>query len=130
MNKFTKVSIGITAAVNTFLANTAQIFAADEALPRINIPGDFFFEDPSELLSRLLRSIMIIAGVLVFAYLIWGGIEWITSGGDSSKTEAARDKIMAAVVGLIILASTYAIFQLMLTLLGVEGYAELFRNVN
>ncbi len=57
----------------------------------------------------VLTLVMVIAILLVLLYLVLGGIEWITSGGEKGKTEAARNKITAAVIGIIILASAYAL---------------------
>ncbi len=129
MNKLTKVSIGISTALGTALSTVGQVFAQSEPGEiGVEVPEDFFFQDAGALLSTLLRTVMIIAGLLVFAYLVWGGIEWITSGGDSSKTEAARNKITAAIVGLIILAAAYALFQLLLNLLGVSGFGQIFNG--
>lgn len=73
------------------------------------------------LISAVLNIVMVIALLLVFLYLILGGIQWITSGGDKGKTEEARNKITAAVVGIIILAAAYALVQFVAWILGFEG---------
>jgi len=73
-----------------------------------------------ELINSLLTAIMAIAGLLILFYLVWGGIEWITSGGDKSKTESARNKITQAVIGIIILSSSVAIFYAVMQFLGVS----------
>jgi len=57
---------------------------------------------------------------LVFAFLIWGAIEWITSAGDKGKMESARNKISNAIVGLVILAAVTAIFLVLQQFLGIE----------
>lgn len=81
------------------------------------------------LLQGVLSFILVIAALLVFFYLILGGIEWITSGGDKGKTEAARNKITAAIIGLIILAASYAILTLALNFLGFSGgLNEVFKS--
>lgn len=72
------------------------------------------------LLSSIMSGVMVIAALLVLVYLIWGAIEWITSGGDSGKTQKAREKITQAVIGLIVLAATTAIFMLLQRFLGIE----------
>jgi hypothetical protein len=77
-----------------------------------------FATNISSVIEGVLSFVMVIAALLVFLYLIWGGIEWITSGGDKGKTESARNKITAAVIGLVVLAASYAILQLMLAFLG------------
>jgi len=79
--------------------------------------GAGFFSNIDSLIVGALNFIMAIGALLVFVYLIWGGIDWITSGGDKGKTENARNKITAAIIGLIILAAAYAILSLVLAFL-------------
>jgi amino acid transporter len=91
-------------------------------------PG--FATDVGTLINSTLQFVMVIAALLVFMYLIWGGIEWITSGGDKTKTESARNKITAAVIGLIVVAASFAILQLVLTFLGVGDLNTLLGTVD
>ena len=39
----------------------------------------------SPVISGILRIIMIVAALICFIYLIWGGIEWMTSGGEKAN---------------------------------------------
>jgi len=87
--------------------------AADAGLPGAG-------SSMGELISNLLGAIMIIAALMVLLYLVWGAIGWITSGGDTAKVTKARDKMTQAVIGLIVLASSVAIFTLVQSFLGVE----------
>ncbi|MDA1079877.1 MAG: hypothetical protein O2840_04295 [bacterium] len=81
------------------------------------------------LISSVLTFVMLIAALLILMYLIWGGIQWISSGGDKGKTEEARNKITSAVIGLIILAAAWAVFLIVLKFLGFESYTKLFENI-
>ena len=56
-------------------------------------------------------------------------MEWITSGGDKGKTESARNKITAAIIGLIVLASSWAVLMLILGFLGTD-LNQLFESIN
>jgi len=93
-------------------------------LEMINPPKGFATEIGAYI-NRLLKFVMAIATLLVFGQLIIGGLQWITSGGDKGKVEEARNKITAAVIGLIIVASSYAILQLALNFLGFQSINEL-----
>lgn len=64
------------------------------------------------LVSGLVRLAIIVAAVVFFFWLVLGGIRWIMSGGDKAKTEEARSQITAALVGLVIVFSAWAIAQL------------------
>lgn len=113
--------IGIAAStVPASLAMSATIALAQVQDTSIN-PGAGFATNIGSLINALLTFVMVIAALLVFLYLIWGGIDWITSGGDKGKTESARNKITAAIVGLIVLAASYAILLLALNFLGFDG---------
>lgn len=104
----------------TFLAAFSASVTTVQAQARID-PGVGFAKNVGGLLSGVLTFVMVLAALLVFFYLIWGGIEWITSGGDKGKTESARNKITAAIIGIIVLAASYAILQLVLNFLGFSG---------
>jgi hypothetical protein len=71
-------------------------------------------------IGSLLSIAMTIAALLVLLYLIWGAIEWITAGGDSGKLQKARDKIAQAIVGIIVLSATLAIFMVLQNFLGIS----------
>ena len=112
------------------LSAAAFVTAVPVAFAATPIKVDkFFFDDIGVLINKALNFVMVLGALLVFMYLIWGGIEWITSGGDKSKTESARNKITAAVVGLIILAASWAILGLVLSFLGVGDINELITNL-
>ena len=75
------------------------------------IIGDFF--------SRAIKITMIIAVLVVFFNLVWGGFQWITSGGEKSGVEAAKHRITNAIIGLVIVASVWAIIVLIGKFLGI-----------
>lgn len=123
-----KALSGVLTTSVAFLATATPTFA--QAINTIQITRpEGFADNPSSLIQGVLSFVMIIAALLVFFYLILGGIEWITSGGDKTKTEGARNKITAAVIGLIVLAASYAILTLALNFLGFGDLNEVFKNV-
>ena len=52
-----------------------------------------------------------LGALAVIVYFLLGAFEWITSAGDSGKLEKARAKIMNAVIGLVILVSSFVILN-------------------
>ena len=57
--------------------------------------------------------------------LIMGGIEWITSGGDKAKYEAARKRITAAIVGLVLIATAWTLWYLVIRFLNIDTIPQL-----
>ncbi|AKM79857.1 TPA: hypothetical protein DEQ95_05605 [Candidatus Beckwithbacteria bacterium] len=80
-------------------------------------------KDISKLLSGLIQVAMIIAAILTFAFLVWGGIQWILSGGDKQQTQAARDRITMALVGLGIVAAAWALMKVIGFFFGIDVFS-------
>lgn len=72
------------------------------------------------MISGFIRLILVIAGLAFFFILVIGGVKWILSGGDKAHTEGARNQITAALVGLVIVFSAWAIIQLINTFFNVN----------
>lgn len=79
-------------------------------------------KDIGKFLSAAIQVAMIIAAILTFAFLVWGGIQWILSGGDKTQTQAARDRITMALVGLGIVAAAWALMKVIGFFFGVDVF--------
>jgi hypothetical protein len=55
--------------------------------------------------------------------LVIGGIRWIASGGDKAQTEAARNQITSALVGLVIVFAAWAIVALINVFFGINIFS-------
>lgn len=79
------------------------------------------------ILSVVLSFMMVIGALLVLLNLVQAAINWISAGGDSSKVQKARDMIIQAIIGLIIMSATFAIWNILVQFLGVDlDYTILF----
>lgn len=72
------------------------------------------------IVSGFIQLILVVAGLAFFFILVIGGVKWILSGGDKAQTEGARNQITAALVGLVIVFSAWAIAQLIQAFFGVD----------
>ena len=99
---------------------TPKIYAADSTLGFADAPRNFKINDISKFISSTISLILLVAGILTFVYLVWGGIDWLTSGGDKTKTENARGRITAAIVGLAIVATAWAVIKLVGYFFGID----------
>ncbi|MFH1030500.1 MAG: pilin, partial [bacterium] len=50
-------------------------------------------------------------GIIAVVMIMWGGIKWITAGGNASQVDDAKGKIKNAVMGIVLLLCTYTIFK-------------------
>ena len=58
----------------------------------------------STLVTNLIQWVVGIAGIVAAAFLVIGGISYLTSTGDSNKLQKAKNTIMYALIGLVIVA--------------------------
>jgi hypothetical protein len=72
------------------------------------------------IVGAAVTFILIIAVLIALFFLIWGGISWITSGGDKAKVESARGRIIASIVGLVIAFLAFFILSLALSFFGLS----------
>lgn len=109
--------VGASAAATMVLSTAASAFA------QVSLPTStqYGFTTLGQAIQSVLNLVFFFALILVLIYLLWGGIQWITAGGDKQGTEAARGKITGAIVGIIIVAVAFAIYQLLLGFIGFTG---------
>jgi hypothetical protein len=72
------------------------------------------------IIGATVGMLLILAYVGAFFYLITGGFDWVTSGGDKAKLQTARDKITNAITGLIIVSSVWAVMTLVGQFVGID----------
>lgn len=65
------------------------------------------------VITFFIRFLFVVAGLAALLYLILGALAWITSGGNKENVDKAREKIQAAVVGLILIFAVLAIVVLL-----------------
>ncbi len=100
-----------------------QALAADIELPiGDNVTKNNFFGYTciGHLVSNLASAAFIISGIAFFGILVLGGVQWLTSGGDKAKVESAQKSISSALIGLAIVASSYAVYVLVLEFFGIN----------
>lgn len=76
-----------------------------------------------QIVAGIISSLIGLLGVVLFLYLLYGGFMWMTAGGEEKKVKEAIQVIRNAVVGLVIIALSYAIANFVISKLGaaVQG---------
>ncbi len=78
----------------------------------INAPGGIpqGGQDTAQRIIQIGVALLLVVAILFgLVYLIFGGIQWITSRGDKQQLEQAKLKITYAVIGLIIALGGFSI---------------------
>ncbi|MBI5221586.1 MAG: hypothetical protein HY979_02170 [Candidatus Magasanikbacteria bacterium] len=83
--------------------------AADYSTKNISIEGTT---------QNILKVALSIMGILFLAFALYAGIRWMTAQGNEEHVTRAKDTMEAAVIGLAIVAASYAITTLIFQKIG------------
>lgn len=79
------------------------------------LPGGFKLEDATtlpQLVGWLYVFFVMISGLAAFVMIVWGGVQWMTSSGNTAATGDAKDKIQKALLGLLLVLASFLILQI------------------
>jgi lysylphosphatidylglycerol synthetase-like protein (DUF2156 family) len=66
-------------------------------------------ETIEKYISPIINIVLSVLGVVFLILTIYGGILWMTATGNEEKVKKAKELITQAIIGLIIVLSSYAI---------------------
>lgn len=71
------------------------------------------------MVAGIVGFLLVLASIWAFLQILLAGINWISSGGDKSKLEAAQQRITQGIIGLFIVFAAWGIFLVLLRFLGI-----------
>ncbi len=74
----------------------------------------------TNLIKTLWNLSLIVAGLAIFIFLVWGAFEWLTAGSDSDKVSKAQQRIVNSLIGALVLVSVLAILKFFLPFIGLN----------
>jgi hypothetical protein len=109
--------------VTTPLSLQAQIINTSSPIINTSSPkyatGNYDLNDMTQLFITASNWILGIVGSLTLVMFIYGGLLFLTSSGSSEQVSKAKGVLMAAVIGLIIVFSSYLIIKFALGSVGI-----------
>lgn len=118
MKKIPKIILqiitGIGATLTLFAGKAMALTVQEgaEAARAEGMPAELVGADG--IITRFSSIALYIVGAISVVMLIWGGLRYILSGGDSKKITDAKNTILYAIIGLIIAWLSYAIIHFVL----------------
>lgn len=86
---------------------------ADCAAENSNTPESLFAT--GGIFQTIVNVLLFLVGAIAVIMLIFGGIRYVTSGGDQNSVTAAKNTIMYAIIGIIVAVLAYAVVNFVLT---------------
>lgn len=128
MKKALAAAATVTALSALGTQNAFAVVTVNIAKPASLIPGDNI--KIPQIIIFVLTLLVVVAVIAAIVFLIYGGIKWITSGGDKAAVESARNHIVAAIIGLVVIILAFVILSFVLQLLGVSPNDIFNLNIN
>lgn len=75
----------------------------------------------SKILTNLVNLAYVIASIIFIFMIVWGSIQWITSGGDKEAIQKARGRITNAIIGMVLLALSFLIVKVITDIIGIKS---------
>jgi hypothetical protein len=64
---------------------------------------------PESIAQYIVQLVLFFISIIFFALVLYSGFMWMIARGDSAKVTAAKQILETAVIGLIVVAASYAI---------------------
>ena len=133
MNKVLRFGIqvltGIGAAV-TLTAGKVMALSVQEgakAAQADGMPSNLI--GPDGVFTQVTNTVLYIVGIISVIMLIYGGLRYVISGGDSKKVTDAKNTILYAIIGLIISILAFAIVNFVINAITGETNSAANPNV-
>ncbi len=104
------------AGAETTVENPAQ--AGANAAKGSGMPSELVGADG--VFTKITNTVLFAVGIISVIMLIFGGLRYVVSSGDSKKVTDAKNTIMYAIIGLIISILSYAIVNFVINAVGGE----------
>lgn len=108
----------VPAVANAQLCTGGIANCASEGIDATDPDGAAKNSDPTQRVNEIIKLVIdifsYVVGFVAVVMIIVGGFKYITSGGDSGNVTSAKNTIMFAIVGLVIVALAQIIVKFIL----------------
>ena len=92
-------------------------------LDTVNDSAGLASSDLPTVLGDIISTLLTLLGIIFLVLVLYAGWLWMTAGGDAKQVDKAKEIMLRAVVGLIILLAAYSISSFVITALTDAGLA-------
>jgi hypothetical protein len=84
------------------------------------------FNDVGGFVGEAVWYVFGFAGILLLVYMVAGGLQLMTSGGDPKAMQSAQGKITNALLGFVIILVSAGVVVLLGRILNIDVFSNLF----
>jgi len=124
MKRLTAKVGGALAAVSAFgSVFTTKALAQTDSVDVKSIKGvpvlDGNSTDLMTVVNSVVNIVLVVIGILAVFYMVYGGVMYVTSGGDAEKASKGRTAITNAIIGVVIIMIALLLYNYVVK--GVQG---------
>lgn len=109
---FAPVMVSAAPDINSGLCQGASLEVSDGC--DVASVGDEGKDKVNKLITTVVDIFSLVVGIVAVIMIIIGGLKYITSGGDSGNVTGAKNTILYAVIGLVVVALAQFIVKFVL----------------
>jgi len=94
-----------------------EAFAQVEQLSEVGAATGLPETDIRVVVAKIIRTAILLVGIVFFAIVVYGGVVWMTSAGEADKVKRAKDILRNGAIGLVIILASYSIASFVLNAL-------------
>lgn len=89
--------------------------AGDNSGSTVNLTNPIGSDSIPALIGRVITAVLGVVGSLALLMVIYGGFTWMLAAGNSEKIKKGRDIIVWAMLGLVVIFTSYALVRFVIT---------------
>ena len=78
--------------------------------------GNSVVSNLTNVFGKGMTALLLIGGTLAVLYLMWAGLQYITSAGSAEKAKTARGAIINAIIGIAVIVAAYFFIRIAVSL--------------
>ncbi len=124
MRRFSLIALVASFLLSGMLFRSIPFAAAqvDAGLNQVGQTVQLSAADPRVIATRIVNAALGLVGIILVSLLVYAGFLYMTAGGDPKKVDRAVGMIRAAIIGVVIILSAWAIARYVIDkLLGATG---------
>jgi cytochrome bd-type quinol oxidase subunit 2 len=118
----TQIFTGVGAALTLWTGKALALSSVQEganAAHANGMPTELFGD--AGVFTRITNILLFAIGIVSVIMLIYGGLRYVTSGGDQKKVTDAKNTVLYAIIGLIVAVLSFAIVNFVLQAIGASN---------
>lgn len=111
----------LSPSVTVFAQANVQLDQANVQLDQVksvSLTNPIGTSDVPTLIGKIISAVLGVIGSLALLMVIYGGFTWMLAAGSSEKIKKGRDIIVWAMIGIVIIFTSYALVTFVITSIG------------